>query len=210
MGAELNLYNDVIGKRLVLGLSNAGEFTLPDFAQGDGITMRYFPCRPTYSARPPFFSLVDVSGLSLRVGVGPRAGASALLAAQNTWTPVAASGYLEATLDLNTTEMNTAVGVLDSINSYVEIRLNDGAERLVYQAQVKVVAAVIGPTGASDLPESVDSYYTRNELDALFVKWVNASVAARGKSITLTSASGAAQRIIGVSNDGEAQDDIVI
>lgn len=211
MAAEFNLYVDVISKRLVLGLSNAGQFTFPDLNQGDSLALKIYPVRPTYSTVAPFYSLAGVSGLTVEVAVGPRAGNESLYAYTNTFTPVATAGYLSGELNLNTNALNTAIGTGDSIVTFLEIRLTESSStRAVYQGQVKIVACVVGPGAAGELPEAATEYLTKAECYALFVKWVNSDTNSHGKPITLYAANGTTQRILGVSDAGEAQDDIVI
>ena len=111
----------------------------------------------------------------------------------------------------STSALNTAISTSDSITSYLEIILNDnGSKRQTLQSAVRINSCVVGPTGAVTLPGANTEYYTKAELDALFVKWVNSAAGSHGKTVTLYSADGGAQRILGVGDDGEATDDIVI
>jgi hypothetical protein len=210
MASTIDIYNDV-QNNVLYGSANASRpLVIPDLYQYGTLQLRWYPVRPTYSVLPPFFSNVDLDQLTLKMAIGPRAGAESPISAQYTWTKAYTSGasgpgYMYANLDLNTTEVNTAIGTSDSITSYFEITMSeDGVPRVVYQTPVRIISAVTPPGSASSLPTPAASYLSREECMELFVKWANNQA---GKTITLTSPDGTRDRIIGVRNDGSAQDD---
>lgn len=210
--SDISLYNDIVNNRLILGLNNAGSFSLPSQFQGSKLSLRYYPVVPTYSATPPFFSQIDISSISPYLYIGPNAGTTALLASQETWTTVltqAPFGYFAATLDLNTTQLNSALGSLASLDSLIEIHISEaGVRRVVYQGSVTVRATVYDIGGAVTLPSAAASYPTWIEALATFVKWNNNTANDAGKVITLISPSATKFRSIGVNDDGSALDDV--
>lgn len=208
MAAEIILYNDILNGKLVRGLSDNGDFTLPSLVQYGSYALKVYPVYPTKTF-PPVFAKVDISGMTLTAGIGARAGNESLLAYQGTFSLNTTDRYFYANLDCNTSEMNTAIGTLDSISTYFELRLTEsGVARVTYQTPVKVYGAVDHVTAGGSLPTAAANYLTREECEAMFVKWVNAAADA-GKTITLISPDGTHQRIIGVNDDASAKDDLV-
>ena len=146
MVAQLDIYNDVINGKLVLGLSNSGAFSVPDLYAGTVVPVRYFPVRPTNSAFAPFYTLQDVTDLTLRIAIGPRGGTA--LVDQETWAVVAATStvgkHLAGTLDLTGAGLTTALGSDESITSVLEIRITeDSNTRVSFQGQVRIYDTVI-------------------------------------------------------------------
>jgi len=203
----IDLYNDVVRNTLVLGLNNKEPFSLNTLRiyQGSKVPFRWYPVRPTNNLSAPFYTLVSLSGLSLDVVVGARAGAEALLARQNVWTD-SGLGYLEATLNLNTTELNAAISTADSYQTYLEINLTDnGEERPTYQEQISVLSVVKGPGTAASLPTSAVEYLTAVQMRAEFVRFFNNP---NGATIELLSPDGGSSRLIGCNDNGTAQDEL--
>jgi hypothetical protein len=205
----IELWNDIVNNRLIVGPVGTGwdaqEFTFSaaKIYQGSKLSFRWYPIKPSGLTD---FVQVPVEGITLDVAIGPRAGAEAALARQNSWTN-SGQGYLEATLNLNTTEMNTAVGSADSLSSYFEIEMSYGGDaRPTYQEAITIISRVIGPAGAVSLPTAAVEYLTAAQIRAEFVAFVNN---APGATIELTSPDGTRLRIMGCTNDGAAQDDIV-
>src|SRR6185312_16567326 len=131
--SDITLYNDIVNRRLVLGLNNQGAFSFSAFYQAEKINFQLYPVTPTNSASAPFYAKADISNIVPYMYVGPRQGTTALLASQETWTPVldagATTGYFTASLDLNTTQMNTAIGTNDSISTLIEIQISESGVR---------------------------------------------------------------------------------
>jgi len=200
---------------IVKGLSDTTQITLGPFYQGQLLKFRFYPVVPTGNQiNAPYFSLVPLSGLELYVVAGPRAGAQALLASQPTWAKQSApdsdgkSGYFYADFDLNTTEMNTAVGTNDSIATFFEIQMSrGGAFAPVFQTSITVLSVVKDPSGAASIPTPAASYYTAAQLDAMFVRWDNRIAASYGKTPIFVSPDGSHTREApGVDNDGNPTD----
>ena len=203
----IDLYNDVVNNVLVLGLNNKERFNISSRSvfQGSKLPIRWYPVRPTNSVTAPFFTLLPVAGLTLDICIGPRAGSESLLARQNVWAENV-GGYLEATLNLNTAELNAAVGTSDSFSTFFEINLTDaGDERPVYQDTINIVPVVKGPGTSSSLPTAAIEYLTATQIRAEFVRFFNNPV---GSTIELTSPDGSHTRLIGCNDDGTAQDEI--
>ena len=202
----IDLYNDVVNNVLVLGLNNKERFNISsrNIYQGSKIPIRWYPVRPTNSITAPFFTLLPVSGLSLDICLGPRAGSESLLARQNVWVENS-GGYLEATLNLNTSELNTAISSSDSYSTFFEINLTDaGDERPVYQDTVNIIPVVKGPGTSASLPTAAVEYLTAAQIRAEFVRFFNNP---NGSTIELLSPDGSHSRLIGCNDDGTAQDE---
>lgn len=211
MALALEMYLDCLEGRLVKGLSNQDEFVFNTIYQGSALQMRVYPVLPTYSGLPPFYSKISLTNLDLQVVLGPRAGADAIKAAQYTWTKQTTndsegkSGYFYATLDLNTTDLNTAIGSLDSIRYYLEFRISESAVwRVAHQREVTVVSVVKDPSGAASIPTPAAGYYTIAEIQNLFVRKIGLA----GETIILTSPDGASTRQLGCNDDKSGMDNI--
>jgi hypothetical protein len=208
MAAEIILYNDILNNKLVRGLTDNGEFTMPPLVQYGSYALKVYPVYPT-KIFPPSFAKVNISGMTLTAGIGVRAGNESLYAYQGTFALNTTEYYFYGNLDCNTSEMNTAIGTSDSISTYFELRLTEsGVARVTYQTAIKVYGAVDHVTAGGTLPTAAANYLTREECLAMFVKFVGDSGDA-GKTIALISPDGTKQRIIGVNDDGSAKDDLV-
>jgi hypothetical protein len=203
----IELWNDIENNVLVLGLNNAGtvELNKRKIYQGSKLCLRWYPVKPTNNRTAPFFVKVPLDGLTLDIGIGPRAGAEALLARQNVWAPNNQEGCLEATLNLNTSEMNNALGSSDSLSTYFEIVLSvNGDDRPVYQEAITVLPRVVGPAGSSNLPTAAVEYLTAAQIRAEFVRWTDNPP---GLALELTSPDGTRIRYLGVRNNGSHSDE---
>lgn len=211
MAAEIELFNDLTNSELVKGLNDKSTFTLKSFFQGAQIALKLYPIQPIVGAvSPNYYSKVPASTLLPFVYVGPAPGATALLAYQDVWSYDSTNGCFSATLNLNTTEMNAAIGSNGTFSTTFEIQWSDsGVRRTTYQSGITMKATVFDPTGAASLPGLATAYYTKAELDAVFVKWINSEAQSLGKGISLYSPDGASIRTLGVRNDKSAQDDIL-
>jgi len=217
MPAVLELFNDTWNGRLVRGVNNAEAVALPAFYQGDSVTIRYYPLLPLDSARAPFFEKLALTSLTLQMVIGPRAGADAIKAAQYTWskqsTPDAEGklGYFYADLDLNTSELNTAIGTADQYSAFLEIKLAEGGKpyRVVFQGGFTLLATVKDPSSPAALPLPAPSYLTADECRELFVMWDNKLRAGNaGRNVILVSPDGASTRELGVANDKSGVDNL--
>jgi hypothetical protein len=214
MALEVDLYVDIVNSELVLGLNNATQFQFGKIFQGSAISFRIFPVKPTNNQFAPYFTLVDISGLLARIGVGPRAGATALLASQDVWTPQFTDkdgtltgaipgtfGCFKAVLNLNTTELNAAIGSSDSYSTIFEIQLSEAAAwRPVAQRTISITPTVWDPSGAANLPSAAANYPTIEMMKALCVL-VNGNP--NGRGFTLQDSTGAVTRVCYIGTDGE-------
>ena len=206
MALEVDLYVDIVNSELVLGLNNATQFQFGKIFQGSALSLRIFPVKPTNNQFAPYFTLVDISGLMARVSVGPRAGATALLASQDVWTKSFSDGSgtigcFTAVLNLNTTELNAAIGSSDSFATLFEIQLSEAAAwRPVAQRSISIIPTVWDPSGAANLPSAAANYPTIEMMKALCVL-VNGNP--NGRGFTLQDATGAVKKVCYVGTDGE-------
>jgi len=193
--------------------------TLGPFYQGSLIPLRVYPIIANQNQLvAPYFSKVSLTNLDFQLVLGPRAGSENILAAQYTWTKQVTadsegkSGYFYASLDLNTTALNTAIGTSESYTSaFLEFRISrSGANYTpVYQINPPILAVVKDPTSSSSIPTPTPSYLTRDECFNMFVMWNNtlaAGGANNGRNILLASPDGAHTREIGVGNDSSPID----
>ncbi len=218
MADAIELYLDLSTPQgaLVKGLSDRSAAVLGPFYQGSALNLRVFPVVSNgRTVAGPFFDRVALDNLDFELVLGPRAGATAILAAQYVWAKQSAadtegkSGYFYATLDLNTTEMNTAMASEDTLTRHLEFRLKrtGGVFGPVCQVSVQIIAAVKDPSGAASIPTPAPSYLTRDECLALFVQWNNAIVPANaGRNVILLSPDGTRTRELGVANDASPID----
>lgn len=216
MAAAIEIWNDLLNNRLVQGLNSNEAFRFGTLYQGSKLSIRYFPILPILGAiQAPFYKKVDLSNLTLEIAVGPRAGTESLKAFQGTWTKQTGpdsegvSGYMYADLDLNTSDLNTAIGTLDTYSTYLEARLSEsGVKRVTYQTDLIITSVVMGPGAAGSLPTPAAEYFTKAEMLELFVSWDNTRVQSRGKAVRFASGDGTATRTLGVNNDKSPQDDL--
>jgi hypothetical protein len=142
-----------------------------------------------------------------------------------TWQNDAANlGYFSGLLSFFTSATNSFAGMktggfatamtgVGSISTTLQFEIADAANTgsnnfvIEYSGQLTVYQPVVSPTpiaAAFTLPPA--TFLTRAECLAMFVQWANNGA---GKTIALTSPSGAHQRVIGVNNDGTAEDNMI-
>jgi len=212
MSAYFQIYLDAFNRRLPLTLTNQAAFTgLANAYQYGKIKFRIYPVRPNGNVTGTLYSVLDLDNLTLKMGIGAKAGGEDLLAytAPGSWSKVYDSGasgpgYFSGELDLNTTEMNTAIGSASSVSSFFEIQLGDSSDyRTAYSAAITVNATVMTSGAAASLPTAAAEYYTKEEVAGLFAKLYGS------ETITLQSPDGTRFRTLGVDNDGNAIDDLI-
>lgn len=216
--AYVDLYLDASDPGKILKDLN-GNTALPlNWYQGSNVSLRVYVARPTGLTTGARYAKIDITSLSLQVALGPRAGAEAIKAAQYTWTKQTTAdsdgklGYFYADLDLNTSDLNTAVGTSESYDAYLEFRISEGGAnyRVVSQTPIKVLAVVKDPGSASSTPSPSSSYLTREECLEYFVMWDNRNRTENaGRSVVLVSPDAAHTRTLGVDNDGAGIDYII-
>lgn len=212
MSATINLFLDVENKLLVTSLTNASPFRgLSTAYQYAYYNFQVTPVRPNGNVTGTLYTKLDLDNLTLKMGIGARAGGESLLAytAPGSWTKnydsgSSGPGYFSGAFDLNTTEMNTAMGSSDSISSYFEIQLGDSSNyRTAYNAAITIYATVMTSGAAASLPTAAEQYYTKTETAGLFAKLYGS------ETITLVSPDGTRFRTLGIDNDGNAIDDLI-
>ena len=220
MADSIDLYLDMSTPQggLFPSLNSLTPVVLGPFYQGQLLSLRVYPVkRISGAAIAPFLAKLPITTLDLQVVVGPAAGAEAIKAAQYTWTKQTvndsdgASGYFYADLDLNTTDMNTAVGSAESFPTKIEFLISraSGGFTAAHQADIVVKSVVKTPGSAASIPTPAASYLTRDECYALFVMWDNRVRAANaGRAPILVSPDGSHTREIGVDNDGSPTDNL--
>lgn len=204
----IELWNDIDNNDLIVGPVGNGlwdstpiRFATRKIYQASQVSFRWYPVKKTGQLT---YVQVPITGLTLDIAIGARAGAEAILARQNVWT-AHSDGYLYATLNLNTTDLNTAIASSDAYSTYLEISMTEnGNARPVYQESISITSVVIGPAGSSALPAAAVQFYTKEQTDRIFVKWLE-NIA--GGVIELTSPDGTKFRLMGVNNDGSAMDE---
>lgn len=194
----------------VKSLSDLASVQIGPFYQGSLLKLRVTPVTPTGSkVSPPYFAKVPITTLNLLVTVGQRAGAEAIKAAQYTWSQQLTadtegkSGYFYADLNLNTTDLNTAIGTADTYQTYIEFQLSrsGGAYSPVFQQLITILSVVKDPAGAASIPTPSANYLTMEQCFNLFVAWRNDIIPANaGRNIVLLSPGGTHTRELGVDD----------
>jgi len=209
------LFCDIVNRRLAVGLNDKGAFSIGNIFQGDQIPFRIWPVKPTNTVTAPYFTKQSIDNFTLQFSVGARAGSESLLVSQTSWTKVydagsSGTGYLSATVNFNTTNLNNAIASSDSYNTFLEIKLAEsGVERVIHQQSLIVIACVQGPGSSSALPTPAADYFTKEQVVALLSQCVKFTGNANGATLTLVSPDGGSQRILGVNNDKSAKDDLI-
>ena len=219
MADAISLYLDISipQGRLIKSLTDAGTFVLGPFYQGQLLKLRIYPVTVA-GAIAPTITKVPLTNLDLQVAVGPRAGAEAIKAAQYIWNKQIAadtdgeSGYFYADLDLNTTDLNTAVGTNDTLSTYFEFLLSRASAAFapVHQTAVTILSVVKGPGSAASTPTPAAAYLTEAQCYNLFVLWDNRVRAQNnGRVPIFVSPDGSHTRECpGVDNDGSPTDNL--
>lgn len=205
MAIRLDLYVDIVGKRLV---NRAGQaFSMPAQFQGDTVPMSVTLLAPdptlfnTYTAQ-------DISGASLKLAVSDTptgtAGGPTPFVTQFTWTQDTVNNRFTATVAFNTAELTTWLGSAASKTGYLELEMTEGAGvTTIYQGGLTINAEVI-ETGTVTVAAGLTPL-SREEALALFVK----KIGDPGETATFTSPNGTYQRIIGVNDDQTPMDYII-
>ena len=198
-------------------LDSSEEFIFPPIYQYSLIKVRVYVVTPTNNRKPPFYQVVNPGIVQIDLSIGPRKGDEALKA----FTPkrdftkvlpapanvqIRAYGdwYFTGIINLNTTEMNTAVGVLDAFETFVELRLSEGSfPRATFQRSIKVTSTVKTQTGAAAAAVPVEAHYTKDEMNELIVHWTGN---VPGRQLYLNSCGETGERVLGIDDDGQRID----
>lgn len=220
----VDLYVDTQSQpgKLVPGLTGSAQPVFSGLMQYSHVHLRIFPVKPTGQIISAAWASVPVSsfgGIKLAIGVrkgsaSPYAvagvGTAYAFTAQSTADSEGLKDYWYGELNLNTTEMNSAVGTAESILCHFEIAVSVAATyRTVLQIPVTVYSACIDPGGAITLPTSAAEVYTKEEVAALFVpRDARSFPSLAGATIILVSPDGASTRELGVADDKSATDNL--
>lgn len=176
---ELPLFIDTTNRRAVLGPKNQGPFPLPQLFQEDQIALRIqFLTMADNAPRNNPFEIIPVGGLAVKVKIGSIT-ENKIYGSQSVWDFDAGQNVITGIVDLNTQNtidaMNAATGA--PIAATFEIELNGITS---FQSKVTINPELIKNGSPDALP--LDQYYTKAEMDALFVKFYGNPP---GSSITL-------------------------
>src|ERR1051325_11017712 len=139
--ALLNLFFDVVSKRLVTSASKGGVFQMPDLFQEDALTIDLTVLQRTNVGDPATFAVVNIANYALLVAIGTAGNA---LAVQATWTKNGDNSIFSGVLALNVAGINA---LADGAAQIFEVRIFDGTS--YYRTQVPcVIRKSVALTGA--------------------------------------------------------------
>lgn len=169
MASRYNIYIDTLAGTTVVSDSNSRSSPLPQFVQGDRISMRVYLLGPPASASQENpYSILSNAGMTLSVALGPKTGSSGstlytqqlLIAPDSTYT------YFDVDLPLNTSGIATLIGTATSAKAWLEFEVTQGGYPwTVFQKEISIQAEVI-ETGTVATPSG---------LTAASVEYVNAT-----------------------------------
>jgi hypothetical protein len=206
MAGPLRIYVDTQNRRLVRSNTNASDVSFPNLIQGETPTVQLYFLDPTNGSQANPFSYVGLSGATLKLAIingSPTGGADTAIANQETWSTI--SGGFSSTLNCATVGISNALGSGSSLSGTVEIEVTEsgGTPVKYFQGAATIKSAVID--SSTNTPTPVSSYLTANEVNAGYLKFVNAP----GVVVRFVSPSGVWARDIGVNDDGSGKDDII-
>jgi hypothetical protein len=214
--ATREVFVDLQNAQLVAGPRGGGvnSINFPKPFHNDVLGLRFHflslnPQSNEFSPLDPYLS-VDPTGASLTVKIYLATNPFTLLASAGpgAWSlDPAVANCLVGQINLLTVPMQTAIAgltPLDELATFIELTvgLGDGEQYTVRYSPfpIRIALNVSGAPGV--LP--ADQYYTRAEMEAMFVRFVGN---AAGASITLTSGNGVYQTILQCNNDGSNASD---
>lgn len=209
-----DIYADIANARIVKSLNSTEQFDVSQLYQYDVLQFRLFPVVFSVgSVVAPFYTLIDLTALALKIIVGTREGSKVEYAKQDTWTKQTTadadglSGYFYGALNLNTVPLNTAIGTSSGVEAYFQVAMGDtGNWRTAFCGLVRINAVPENAAGSNEAPAGETVYLAMQDALELFVRWQNNPA---GRSLTLFSEDGTHARALGVRNDGTPQDDII-
>ena len=146
---------------------DGSAYTLPSIFREEQVNLRVFFCEPnaTGGLTSPLSLLDNLSDYSCRVGIGTPGNDTPLAVATLAWN---ADGYFEGSLNVNTTEINTALdGASGSISKTFEVELNRSGEEFTFQQAVTVRDEVL--LHGAGLPSDVNDTLFADLLAATLV-----------------------------------------
>lgn len=203
--ATRKLFVNLATKTLQISDKNGSPFTLPNFNKYEVLPFEVVLVEPALEAVGlPSFSRVDISNLSLSLSLNDTYDDAAPLAYQNTFSKDETTNTFSGTLSLATSPLNSWLSTTVEKDAYFEVEIQEGSNVIkAYLAVVKVKQSV-AQVGAT-VPSPVDEYYTKAQANAQFLQPISPA----GVQHTITSPSGTYVRIIGVTDDGVAVDQIL-
>jgi hypothetical protein len=155
----INLYLNLdaqAGNPLVTSLLNIQSRATPQFVQGDTATLRIWPATETGNATSPLLTSQLVAGTNIAFAGKSSSALSALTllfsalswTAHNTEIDNSGNWYYEAELNLNTSELDTAITALSgtatglAVKCDIELQNADNSQRLTYQFDATVLRQV--------------------------------------------------------------------
>lgn len=170
--AARKLYIDRQNQKLVIYPGEGGVTTLAPLYQGNNQQFEITVVEPTGLQASPY-SKVNLASATLRVSIGSTptgtAGGPTPLALQTSWTYDSTNNKFTGSIALNTAAIDSHIGTAASATAYFEINLVESGEReTIFQTAFTLKAVVDEAT--STAPTPTDTYLTRNESLAMFVK----------------------------------------
>ena len=200
-----DVFVDLLNRRFTQGV-RGGEWVFPVPFHTDNLGLRFRFGVGNYGGdlyNP--LTHVSISGAALTVTVYKAD--FTVLASTSTFTADTTQNTLTGTLNLYTAAMITAmasVTVPAKLTTYLEIvLLLADSTQWVHRVDSFQIAKAI-TTGAIVAPSPSDVYLTQAQMDARYLKKLSDA----GDTWTTKSPDGTKTRILGVRNDGSAQDDI--
>lgn len=191
-----------VEKRLQLSPDNGGELNFPALNKYECVPFKFYiveqdPGQLTWGK-------LALDNLSLVVTINDTLDDSTPLVQQNTWAKDLTDNSFYGELDLNTALFNAYMAGSASMTPTMSIILTEGTARSeIWMSTITVKGSVLTPTYVS--PDPLQRYLTADEIEALFVKFINVA----GRELTLTSPGGIQQRILGVTDGGTPIDQII-
>lgn len=208
----LRLFIDLDGKTLVQSQTNATAFNLPALVQGDTVPLEIMLLKRSSTYPSAFgsnapFTVVAVSGLTLKVAVGTPTAATGSTAPgifQNTFSADTVNNLLTGELYITPATVASLLGTATSGTATLEIEVSEGGTyNTVFQSSVTIKAELI--EGAATPPAPTDSYMTALESTATFAK----KIGEPGDTILLKSPNGVYGVLIYVDDAGALHTDSV-
>lgn len=206
MPARLKLYVDWINKKLLLGPNNRGGFQLPPFFQGDVVPFQVYIVEQNPD-HPSAQIVLPIDNMSLKVAFGEAptgtAGGPSPFVTQFSWSKNLSENYFHANVALNTAGLNAWLGAAaQRVDAYLEIEITEDtgvttAFQGIATIKAELIEAATLAVAAGETPLSLEMALQ------MFLK----KLSDPGDTWTAVSPDGTRQRVLGVRNDGSAQDD---
>jgi hypothetical protein len=193
------VYADLTNRLLVASSKGVSQKPLASPFHQDKLYLSIQPLEinPSGALTSDPYTTLDGAGFSLSVLVTTTTGTT-LAGPQTSW---AVDGQAKiGSIDLNTAAMVTAFtsGSTLYVDAYIYFQFDDGSNRKVtIKSDLRILRSYLTSGTPSELP--LETYLTRDECLALFVKW---SGNAPGAAITLVDSTDTYETIIKCNDDG--------